>query len=174
MTCFRIGKFGTSATPIYEGASSSTCQPVSSSGRVFQPLVDFSTHQDRAGLADPPTSAPSSRSFYRQPRSSKAAKTAASASPRRRRRKTTRVIRGRVAIRVPGFKTVQHLGASQLVKFIPVNKLRTAARRVLGKRSGGKTRYSRRRRKGRILKRRRRTRRKTRRRTRRVRRRGRR
>ena len=53
---------------------------------------------------------------------------------RRRKSRVTkvRVVKGKVALRVGGFPGVQHVGASQLVRFVPLNKLRTAAKRVLG------------------------------------------
>ena len=61
--------------------------------------------------------------------------------PKRRTRKGTktrgiRFVKGRVAFRVPGYKGVQKLSASQLVRFVPLGKLKTAAKRVLG--SSGK------------------------------------
>lgn len=63
-----------------------------------------------------------------------------------------RIVRGRVALRVRGFAGLQHLGASDLVRFVPLSKLRSAAKKLLGKppRSGGGKR-----RKGRKAKRRR-------------------
>jgi hypothetical protein len=38
-----------------------------------------------------------------------------------------------VSLRVSGFPQVQHVGASQLVRFVPLNKLKAAAKKVLGR-----------------------------------------
>jgi hypothetical protein len=140
MTYFRIGQLGTSKTPAFEGETAL---------KAFQPLVDFSTRQDRASLVDA-ASAPA-----RPPRSQTktlfpTVKTASSAGRRRRRSRTTRVriVRGKVALRVQGYPKIQHLGASQLVRFVPLNKLRSAAKRVLGRhpRRKGRRRVSKQRR----------------------------
>lgn len=43
-----------------------------------------------------------------------------------------RVIKGRVNIRVTGYPGVQKVPPSQLIPFLPVNKLRVAAKKALG------------------------------------------
>jgi hypothetical protein len=57
------------------------------------------------------------------------------AGRRRTRRRTgggkTRVVKGRVLLRLPGFGLTK-LSPSELVRHIPVSKLKTAARKVLG------------------------------------------
>lgn len=57
--------------------------------------------------------------------------------PQRRRRNKTRVtkvrlVKGKVSLRIQGYPGTQKIGASQLVRFIPLNKLKIAAKRVLG------------------------------------------
>lgn len=42
-----------------------------------------------------------------------------------------RIIAGRVLLRVAGYKTRQNLPSSQLVRYIPITKLRIAAKKVL-------------------------------------------
>jgi hypothetical protein len=71
---------------------------------------------------------------------------------RRRRvgggRSKVRIVRGKISIRVAGFPGYQRIGASQLVRFVPLAKLRVAAKRVLGGRrrpaKGGRRRRRRR------------------------------
>jgi hypothetical protein len=79
---------------------------------------------------------------------------------RRRRRRTAggrskvRIVKGRISLRVAGFPGYQKIGASQLVRFVPLAKLRVAAKRALGglgyrrKRSGKGVKRRRRQRKG--------------------------
>jgi hypothetical protein len=63
--------------------------------------------------------------------------TAAGGRRRTRRRRSTggrgktRVVKGRVSLRIPGFG-VTKLSPSELVRHIPVSKLKTDARKVLG------------------------------------------
>jgi hypothetical protein len=42
-----------------------------------------------------------------------------------------RFVKGQVVFHVPGYKGVQKLAATQLVRFVPIGKLKTAAKRVL-------------------------------------------
>ena len=44
-----------------------------------------------------------------------------------------RVIKGRLNLRVAGYKGVQKLAPSSVIPFIPITKLRAAAKKVLGK-----------------------------------------
>jgi hypothetical protein len=48
--------------------------------------------------------------------------------------KGVRVTKGRVSIKVPGHPGVSKLPASQLVRFVALNKLKAAAKKVLGHR----------------------------------------
>lgn len=57
----------------------------------------------------------------------------ASLKKRKAVRNLIRIVKGRVQVRVAGFKGVQTLSASQLIKHIPVTKVRLAAKRVLKK-----------------------------------------
>jgi len=115
-----------------------------------RPFVEFSPQQDRASLM---TALSSSSPLSRSSTSSSGGRRRRSRRRRQpsRRRNTrstrVRVIHGRVALRVGGYPGLQHLGASQLVRFVPLNKLRAAARRVLGgsaARKGKRTRRTRR------------------------------
>jgi len=55
-----------------------------------------------------------------------------------------RVINGRVALRVTGYSGIQHLPASALIPYLPVTKLRAAAKRALGKPKKGSKKSKRR------------------------------
>ena len=104
-----------------------------------QPFVEFSPNEDRANLMSMSgTLAP------RRKRSRSTLRRKSRAPGRRRRTRRTktrvtkvRVVNGKVSLRVGGFPGVQRVGASQLVRFVPLNKLRTAAKRVLGASGGG-------------------------------------
>ena len=59
-------------------------------------------------------------------------------TPKKKPRKTKtsgtrgiKIIRGKVALHVPGYIGVQKFAAIQLVKFVPIGKLKTAAKRIL-------------------------------------------
>jgi len=104
MTYFRVGQLESSNPP-------------------QRPFVEFSPHQDRASLM-------SVGGRHSQTRSR-------STKRKGRRRKSRgvskiRIVKGKVALRIGGFPGVQRVGASQLVRFVPLNKLRAAAKRVLG------------------------------------------
>jgi hypothetical protein len=91
-------------------------EPTKTSAR---PFVEYSPNQDRASLM----SAVGSRKPRRRSRS----------KARRKNRATkVRVVKGKVSLRIGGFPGIQKVGASQLVRFVPLNKLRSAAKRVLG------------------------------------------
>lgn len=137
MTCFRLGSKGTLlATNPAAGVSRSQPLP--------PPLVEFSSRsQDRANLMSPNLGSASSLSARRRVRprpnvgNDNRRRRAPKTTPRAGRRKRTRVsririVRGRVALRVSGRPGIQHIGAGQLVRFVPLNKLQAAARRVLG------------------------------------------
>ena len=85
-----------------------------------------------------------------------------SMSPRRRRRskrkssrrrktvrrglKGVRVTKGRINLKIAGYSGIQKLGASELIHYIPLSKLKAAAKRVLKRAGVKKTRQRRRRR----------------------------
>lgn len=45
--------------------------------------------------------------------------------------KGVRIVNGKLALKVLGYQGVQKLAPSQIVRFIPLNKLKTAAKKVL-------------------------------------------
>jgi len=49
------------------------------------------------------------------------------------RRSKVRIVNGRVGLKVAGFKGLNYIPASQLVRLMPVSKLRLAAKKILGK-----------------------------------------
>jgi hypothetical protein len=79
-----------------------------------------------------------------------------SMSPRKRsrghrhKRKSTkgkpRVVHGRLSLKVSGYSGYQRLPASSLIPYLPVTKLRAAAKKVLGKSKVKKTKSRRRKR----------------------------
>jgi len=158
MTCYRLGPNGTlSASANVSPAASVRIQP--------QPLVEYSpSSNDRATLmtiaGSSSLSAFSTGQRRRRRRSGVARSTARAGGNRRKRTRVSkiRIVKGRVALRVTGRPGVQHIGAGQLVRFVPINKLRAAARRVLNA-SVGRHRRRRRLSKGRVRKRRQRRRR---------------
>jgi len=108
-----------------------------------KPFVCFSNNEDRANLMNfggPPST--------RRKRSKSQGRRRKRTISRGRRPKTrvtkVRIVNGRVALKVAGYPGYQRVGASQLVRFVPLNKLRVAAKRVLG--SSGVKRQRRRRR----------------------------
>ena len=80
------------------------------------------------------TSAHSASSPSASRRRRRGVKRSSSGGARRKRSRVSkiRIVKGRVALRISGRPGVQHIGAGQLVRFVPLNKLRAAARRVLG------------------------------------------
>lgn len=93
---------------------------------------------------------PTTRRKRSHSKSSKKRRSSSSRIRRPGRRTKTRVtkvrlVKGKVALRIKGYPGVQRLGASQLVKFVPLNKLKVAAKRALGA-SGVKRQQHRRRR----------------------------
>lgn len=101
-----------------------------------QPIVSFSNNDDRASLmsfSGPPTTR---RKRSRNTPSNKRRSSKRGSGRRSHRTKTRvtkiRLVKGKVALRLKGFPGVQRLGASQLVRFVPLNKLKAAAKRALG------------------------------------------
>lgn len=102
-----------------------------------QPFVPFSSNEDRANLMTFGSGGSPSTSRRRKRSQSTRRRRGPSAVRRRGRRTKTRVtkvrlVNGKVALRIKGFPGVQRVGASQLVRFVPLNKLRLAAKRALG------------------------------------------
>jgi hypothetical protein len=62
--------------------------------------------------------------------------------------KRPRLIKGRVNLRVAGYSGLQKIAPSQLIPFLPANKLRQAAKKALGASGKRKKKTVRRRRKG--------------------------
>lgn len=60
--------------------------------------------------------------------------------------KRPRVVKGRVSIKVPGYKGLQKVAPSSLIPYLPTSKLRQAAKRALG--ASGKKKTVRRKRRG--------------------------
>jgi len=161
MTCFRLGSNGTLSATSAAASTSQYTRPQPS-----QPLVEFSTRsQDRANLMSAGSGLGSASSLSsgqrsRRRRNIRRRNGPLATSSRLGRRKRSRVskirvIKGRVALRISGRPGVQHIGAGQLVRFVPLNKLRAAARRVLNQSSAvGRRRHRHRNRGGRIKKRR--------------------
>jgi hypothetical protein len=43
-----------------------------------------------------------------------------------------RIVKGHVVVKVGGFPETHHFGAGQLICFVPLNKIKLAARQILG------------------------------------------
>jgi hypothetical protein len=95
-----------------------------------KPLLTFSQHQNRAAILDIeeklPLSAGASAKKNRRKRTA-----TANTQRKGRRSPAVKVVKGQLLLRVPGYSGYQRLGASQLVPFIPLKKLRQAAKRAL-------------------------------------------
>lgn len=115
-----------------------------------QPIVPYSTSESRANLMSfggpPPT-----RRKRSQSKSSNRRRSSSRRGGRKNKTRVTKVrlVKGKVSLRIKGYPGVQRLGASQLVRFVPLNKLKAAAKRALvtsGVRRGKQKRHRRRRR----------------------------
>ncbi len=108
-----------------------------------KPFITFSDREDRADLMT------FGSTSTRRKRSKSTHSSRKRRSGVRRRLKTrvskVRIVNGKVALRIGGFPGVQKVGASQLVRFVPLNKLRSAAKRALGGARGKRFRRRRRR-----------------------------
>jgi hypothetical protein len=100
-----------------------------------KPLLTFSQHQNRAAILDIEEKLPLSAgaSAKKNKRKKNKRKRTASANTQRKGRRSpaVKVVKGQLLLRVPGYSGYQRLGASQLVPFIPLKKLRQAAKRAL-------------------------------------------
>ena len=87
-----------------------------------QPLLKFSENEERASFIEENENSSMSRS--------KGGKRKKSAKKPLKGTKGLKFSKGRLALRLSGFG-LQKLGASELVKFIPLSKLKQAAKKVL-------------------------------------------
>lgn len=110
-----------------------------------KPLVRFDS-VSRAQLVSGPSIVGASATSS-EPRRGKSSMPARRRSTGRKRRtgssKSTkpRLVKGRVNVRVAGYLGVQKLAPSKLIRYIPANKLKVAAKKVLAS-SGGASRRS--------------------------------
>ena len=99
-----------------------------------KPLLHYSEDEERAHFVD------LDKVSVSMPRKKK------TSNKRRKAGKTTKGVRfqkGRLALRIRGYKGVQRIAPAQLVRFIALNKLKVAAKRVLQHSIGKKTLYKR-------------------------------
>ncbi len=91
------------------------------------PLVRYST-QNRAVLLSASNSMPKTRRARAalRPRRKRSAATA------KRGGNKVRIVKGRVVVKVGGFPGTHRFGAGQLIRFVPLNKIKLAAKRILG------------------------------------------
>ena len=104
-------------------------------------LLNYSDTLERATLVNPnqdndedENSMPSRRRGRKGSKGGRRRKTGGSS-----KRRGVRVNKGRLGIRVAGYQGVQSLTASELVRHIPLSKLRAAAKKVLKRSGAGKT-----------------------------------
>jgi hypothetical protein len=109
-----------------------------------KPFVSFSTNEDRANLMTFGGLQSTRRRKRSKSQGRKRRRTASRGRRPRTRVTKVRIVNGRVALKVAGYPGYQRVGASQLVRFVPLNKLRIAAKRALG--STGRKKQRRRRR----------------------------
>lgn len=93
-----------------------------------RPVIEFTVRDRRATLL------PSVESMPRK--SKKPAR-----HHRRKHAKGVRLVHGKIALRVTGYSGVQKLSPSHLVRYVPLTKLRAAAKRVLRESGVAKTRH---------------------------------
>lgn len=110
-----------------------------------QPIVPYSSSENRANLMSFSGTPPTRR---RKPSKSRSSKRGQSNQPRRTKKRVTKVrlVKGKVALRIRGYPGVTKIGASQLVQFVPLEKLKTAAKRALGAPKVKRSKHRRRRR----------------------------
>jgi hypothetical protein len=51
-----------------------------------------------------------------------------------------RIVKGRVVVKVGGYPGTHRFGAGQLIRFVPLNKIKQAAKRILGSTRAGRVR----------------------------------
>jgi hypothetical protein len=98
------------------------------------PLLSYSDSQDRATIVRESFADSTSMPSVKRKRSKRAGRPRTASKKGRKHRvkgtKGVRVTKGRVSIRLPGHG-VTKLAASQLVRYVPLNKLKSAAKKVL-------------------------------------------
>lgn len=105
-----------------------------------KPLLNYSDTQERASIFNP--NADSSM----PPRKKSGKRKSSKKYGKKGGLKGVRVTKGKISLRVAGYSGLQKFGASELVRFVPLSKLRVAAKKVLGRSGAKKT--SKKRRKG--------------------------
>jgi hypothetical protein len=100
-----------------------------------QPLLKFSENEERASFIEEQDNTSMSRS--------KSGKRKKSAKKQLKGTKGLKFSKGRLALHLAGFG-LQKLGASELVKFIPLSKLKQAAKKVLRGKGTKKTKRTKR------------------------------
>ena len=98
-----------------------------------QPLLKFSENEERASFIEEQEDTSMSRNKTR-----KGGKGRKSGKKAVKGTKGLKFSKGRLALRLSGFG-LQKLGASELVKFIPLSKLKQAAKKVLREKGTKKT-----------------------------------
>lgn len=99
-----------------------------------KPLLHYSENEERAHFFDTDSI---DLSMPRRKRSGKTKKRKGRSAGKGL--KGVKFSKGRLALRIGGYSGVQRLAASQLVRFIPLSKLKQAARKVLQRTGGKKT-----------------------------------
>jgi hypothetical protein len=97
-----------------------------------KPLLPFLPNNDRAFIVSESTPPSSSSLVSSSSMPKRKGGRTASTRKGKRGKATVRLVKGRLAIRVAGFPGFQRLAPSQLVRYIPLGKLKQAAKRVLG------------------------------------------
>ena len=97
------------------------------------PLVRYSTQNRAILLSSSVNSMPKARrtraaSARRRPRR----KRSQVATSRRGGGNKVRIVKGRVVVKVGGYPGTHRFGAGQLIRFVPLNKIKLAAKRILG------------------------------------------
>jgi hypothetical protein len=94
-----------------------------------KPLLSFSSNNDRALIVS--ETAVSETKGAQATNSMPKRKRTATSRKGKRGKATVRLVKGRLSIRVAGYPGYQRLAPSQLVRYIPLTKLKQAAKRVL-------------------------------------------
>lgn len=106
-----------------------------------KPLLNFSETQERASLIDTDFEEESMSPRKRTGRKRRGRKSSGKGD----KRKGIRLNKGKIRIRLPGYEGLQFVTASELVRHIPLSKLKAAAKKVLRKAGVSKKRKGKRR-----------------------------
>ena len=103
-----------------------------------KPLLHYSENEERASFFDTEELAEGRRQRQQQrspsmPRKKKSGSTKKVGKRRFQSLKGVKFSKGRLALHLKGYKGVQKLAPAQLVRYIPLTKLKQAARKVLSK-----------------------------------------